>query len=101
MIRLPPPPPFNVSKTSLLSPAPALKVALRRFEMLSDYDNADRILDQIIILEALFSDDDKNELSNKLSLRIANLIGADFDERKQLFKTMKAHNALHAGEDRT
>jgi hypothetical protein len=80
---------WNEDRQVLLAPPPALKVALRRFEILSDYENPDRILDQTIILEALFSDDEKQELAHKLSLRIANLLGRDFEERKSLFKMVK------------
>jgi hypothetical protein len=80
---------WNEDRPVLMAPPPALKVALRRFEMLSDYDNPDRILDQTIILEALFSDDKKQELQHKLSLRIANLLGEDFEERRSIFKTVK------------
>jgi hypothetical protein len=80
---------WHADKITLLAPPPALGVALRRFAMLSDFDNPDRILDQIIILEALFSDDDKQELANKLSLRIANFLGIEFEERRTLYDTMK------------
>lgn len=73
----------------LIMPKGALKVALARFDMLSDHHNPDRILDQIIVLEALFSDDDKQELSHKLSQRVANFIGADFASRAEHFKNMK------------
>jgi len=85
---------WSQNKQILLNPPPALGVALRRFEMLKDSQNTDRILDQAIILEALFSDDTKQEIAHKLSLRIANFVGLDFADRRELFpKIKKAYDA--------
>ena len=80
---------WETERNIFLTPPPALRIALKRFEMLTDYGNPDRILDQTIILEALFSDDDKQELAHKLSLRVANFVGSDPTERIRLYDTMR------------
>ena len=74
---------------TLMAPPPALALALRRLEITSDYRNPDYILDLTIILEALFSDDDKQELTHKLAQRVANFVASDFPDRAAHFKTIK------------
>jgi len=66
-------------------------LALRRFSAI--YSRAltqreDRILDAITALEALLGS--KDELTFKLSYRVANILAADNDERVDLFTSMKS-----------
>jgi hypothetical protein len=67
-----------------------IALALRRFTSLCDHDRGhDRVLEQTIILEALLSDSSKSELTHKLALRVAYLLGTSFDDRKRFFKIVK------------
>jgi len=70
-----------------------LKIALRRFNSSYGEILEDRLLDQMIALESLYLVDPQ-ELSYRLALRAAFLIGADEKQRKQVLNDLKdAYNA--------
>jgi hypothetical protein len=69
-----------------------LDIALRRFD--AAYENdwnqaADRVIDAVIALEALLGTD--QEITYKLSTRIAGILARDDDERVALFKEMRVY----------
>lgn len=69
---------------------PRVRLGIERFGQTFDRDiPQDAIIDAFIGLEALLIEDDR-ELSYKLRLRMANLIGTDGAERLKVFEDMKA-----------
>jgi hypothetical protein len=75
-----------------------VRMALRRFHFA--YERArpeDKVLDYMIALEALLSDDERQELSFRLSLRLATLIGANADEREGVFNRTRIAYKVRSG----
>ena len=67
------------------------------------YTPRDSFLDIMICLENLFLKGSRQELSYKLSMRVAHLLGCNVKERKQLFQTTKKvfgyrSSIVHSGE---
>lgn len=73
-------------------PPGGLDVALSRHQLMKDQPRAsDRVLDQAIILEALFlKGGEKQELSYRLALRAAHFVGETLAERQEVNATVKA-----------
>lgn len=68
----------------------SVSIAIRRFNYAYDREkNEDEIIDYLISFEALFFKNEKQELREKLSRRVARLLENDFDNRKRLSKTIK------------
>lgn len=66
-----------------------LKVAKDRFVMaLSREDTIDKLIDHMIIIEALYATE-KTELTHRISTRVATLIGKNDSEMYELHKQMK------------
>jgi hypothetical protein len=59
-------------------------------------DEADRLVDYWIALEALFATDGTQELKYRASLRIARFVGSSPDERRRLFGEMKTSYDLRS-----
>lgn len=64
-----------------------LELALRLYSR-EEGDEMD-VVNALTAFEALLSNDSKAELSYRLSLRVAHLLGNDAEERKRIFKDMK------------
>ena len=65
-------------------------IAIRRFNYAYDREkNEDEIIDYLIAFEALLFKSETQELSEKLSRRVARLLEEDFDSRKRAYKTIK------------
>jgi hypothetical protein len=79
------------SREVLARPPSALGVALRRMDVMVDQEReADRVLDLFIVLEALFQlGGEKQELSYRLSLRVAHFVGDGRAERQAIFEDVK------------
>jgi hypothetical protein len=74
----------------LAQPPPGLDIALARYDLMHDHPRAsDRLLDQSIILEALFLAEGRGELSYRLKLRVAHFIGDTYEERLRVADCMK------------
>jgi len=68
----------------------SVSIAIRRFNYAYDREkNEDEIIDYLISFEALFFKKDTQELSEKLSRRVARLLEDNFDNRKKLSKNIK------------
>jgi hypothetical protein len=80
------------------SPSP-LDSALRRFNASYDRHNLqDRFVDLTIALEALFlNKGETSEITHKLALRIARLIGNTFDQRETIQKELKSLYGKRSG----
>ena len=65
-----------------------LKIALRRFNSSYGEPFEDRLLDHMIAFESLYLED-KQELSYKLALRAAFLLGRKKKERKAIYETLR------------
>lgn len=77
-------------KHFLEMPHDSIKVAWHRFSMAYEREaSADSLLDQWIALEPLFGDTQSNEVTFKLSLRLAAWLGDTADERRALFTECK------------
>jgi hypothetical protein len=73
-----------------------LKLALKRWDSVSErFDQFDKFIDYWIALESLFSISN-SEISYRVSLRIAAMVGDTPEERVQLFKDMKASYRLRS-----
>lgn len=74
-----------------LQSRPGAALAIRRFGIAYErIRQEDRLLDEVIALEAMLLDDgDRQELSYRLSLRSAVLIGRDVDHRRGVFDRMR------------
>ena len=74
---------WKKTQAAIAEPPKGLDVALRRFTLIHDQPrHSDRILDQVIILEALFLDrSEKQELSYRLRMRVAHFIGDTLGDR--------------------
>jgi hypothetical protein len=71
------------------------KVALVRFNaMYEEYDANERLIDCMIGFESLFLPNVKDELSHRLALRTAVLLGQTVDERWEIFKKMEVGYTL-------
>jgi hypothetical protein len=72
-----------------------LSLALRRFDMAVERDSSeDSLLDILIALEAIIlhesgNPEDRGELSFRLSVRLAYLVGASPDDRMKIFETTR------------
>jgi Apea-like HEPN len=79
------------SREVLARPPSALGVALRRMDVMVDQEREiDRVLDLFIVLEALFQlGGEKQELSYRLSLRVAHFVGDGRAERQAIFEDVK------------
>lgn len=84
-----------------------LASALRRFRLIHEHPRADDlIVDQVIVLEALFkSREERGDLAYRLRLRAAHFLGESLAERKRIFDVLKdlyeRRSALaHGGSDR-
>jgi hypothetical protein len=53
-----------------------------------DFEDVE-IVNSLTALEALLLNDSKNELTYRLSMRVAHLLGTDDDDRKRLFRDIK------------
>lgn len=68
----------------------SVSIAIRRFNYAYDREkNEDEIIDYLIAFEALLFKSETQELSEKLSRRVARLLENDFDSRKRLSKIIK------------
>ncbi|MCH8014066.1 MAG: hypothetical protein IH823_04655 [Candidatus Dadabacteria bacterium] len=68
----------------------SVSIAIRRFNYAYDREkNDDEIIDYLISFEALFFKSETQELSEKLSRRVARLLEDNFDNRKKLSKNIK------------
>jgi Apea-like HEPN len=67
-----------------------LGLALRRLLASSERTTAqDRLIDMWVAFEALFASDSRTELSYRASLRIAQYVGQDTEERRAIFKGLR------------
>ena len=68
----------------------SVSIAIRRFNNAYDREkNEDEIIDYLIAFEALLFKSETQELSEKLSRRVARLLETNFNNRKRLSKTIK------------
>jgi hypothetical protein len=75
----------------LSQPPRSLELALRRFKQMYEQPRiGDWVLDQFITLEALLNPDDSRELSYRIGLRLAHLLGASLEFRRAIFSTVNA-----------
>ena len=79
---------WNLFKQVNITPNSFLETAIRRLNISYEKRLEDRIIDLMIVLEALFQDSN-GELSYKLSLRCAYFIGKNADERKEIFDKLR------------
>jgi hypothetical protein len=79
-------------RAALAHPPDALRVALNRLRTMNEQPRgSDRILDQMIIFEALFlGDGEKQELGYRLRMRAAHFLGDTLEERVEIAETLKA-----------
>ena len=67
-----------------------LAIGIRRYALaMSRPSLDDRLIDLMISAESIFLDTNKNELTFRLSHRVALLLGSTSEEQKELFKFMK------------
>ena len=76
----------------------SVDIAIRRFNYAYEKElTEDKLIDYIIILEALFiNNNDNTELNYKLALRTALFIGSENEERKQIRKDIKKAYSLRS-----
>lgn len=79
----------NLAKLRQLEKLDAINIALRRFNSAYDGYIEDRLIDQMIAFESLYLEDIQ-ELTYKLALRVAFLLGKRGNKRKTIFDNMKA-----------
>jgi len=79
----------NLAKLRQLEKLDAINIALRRFNSAYDGYIEDRLIDQMIAFESLYLEDTQ-ELTYKLALRVAFLLGKRGNKRKTIFDNMKA-----------
>jgi hypothetical protein len=86
------------SREVIARPPSGLDVALSRHQLMKDQPRAtDRVLDQAIILEALFlKDGEKQELSYRLALRAAHFVGDTLQERQHVNSTVREAYVLRS-----
>jgi hypothetical protein len=85
-------------RSSIAHPTGGVRVALDRFKIMHESPRGeDRVLDQVIILEALFlKKAEKQELGYRLRMRLAHFLGETFSERVQLEKLFKDAYAVRS-----
>lgn len=80
----------------LIDPPPPLNVALARFDTMAEqWRSDDQVLDQCILLEALFTRGSRG-VSEQLRLRTAHFVGKDMAERRDMYETVKAAYRLRS-----
>jgi hypothetical protein len=74
-----------------------IRLALRRWDSVSDRNSPDdEIIDYWIGLESLFAPDMTQEVTYRVSLRIAAYVGNEPEKRNQLFRDMKSSYGLRS-----
>lgn len=89
---------WTSARDVLARPPQGLDVALSRYELMQDWPrNSDRVLDQMIALEALFlKREERQELGYRLRMRIAHFAGDTKAERVAVEKLAKKAYSLRS-----